>query len=501
MSRAPSPLIVVVALVSGIALGLLSARSIPSASAQQAKENVAAEAPATPAESAERELVRQYEAFRHVDRVFELVAKIVSPSVVHIVSKKPGEREDGTATQIEESGSGVIVRPEKGGDLCVLTNNHVVDGSSPGEVSIYLYDGRVLRPEKLWADPTADVAVLKLGRDDLPTAKLGDSDEARIGNWVVALGSPFGLTHSVSHGIISARGRHERELEEDGVENQDFLQTDAAINPGNSGGPLVNLKGEVIGINTAIASNGGGSEGVGFSIPINLARWIMVQLVTTGRVSRGAMGVNLLELTPQKAQELGLERPRGARIFAVQDPSPAAIAGLKPNDVVLRFNGSDVVNFNHLINLISMTPIGDAVELIIWRDHRSFSTRVQIADRETILAQAPPSGRPNRAPRAESSPTTALGLELRTLEPETARTLKVPESLKGAAIVRVDPKSPLVAWLQANDVIISVAGKPVETAFDAARALRRPREPQKPLELIFERAVGGAMQAYSVKMP
>src|SRR5262249_12786181 len=152
---------------------------------------------------------------------------------------------------------------------------------------------------------------------DLPAARMGDSDEASVGTWVVALGSPFGLTQSVTQGIISARMRHEEELENDGVVNQQFLQTDAAINPGNSGGPLVNMKGEVIGINTAIASNGGGSEGVGFSIPINLARWAMGQLLASGKVSRGAMGVRLQPVDAQEAVDLGLDRPRGARIQSV----------------------------------------------------------------------------------------------------------------------------------------------------------------------------------------
>ncbi|MEJ7636595.1 MAG: trypsin-like peptidase domain-containing protein [Singulisphaera sp.] len=170
--------------------------------------------------------------------------------------------------------------------------------------------------------------MLNLGRDDLPAARLGDSDEATVGTWVLALGSPFGLTHSVSQGIISARGRHMDELQD--VEYQDFLQTDAAINPGNSGGPLVNMKGEVIGINNSIASNGGGNEGVGFSIPINLARWIMGQLVTRGRVSRGALGVILHhEFRIEDALALGLVSPRGAWVDVVNPRSPAAEGGVR----------------------------------------------------------------------------------------------------------------------------------------------------------------------------
>ena len=207
--------------------------------------------------------------------------------------------------------------------LYVLTNHHVVENAKPAKIRIFLRDGRSLLPARIWSDEKADIAVLKLDRDDLPAARMGNSDDAPVGSWVMALGSPFGLTHSVSQGIISARSRHMEELED--VENQDFLQTDAAINPGNSGGPLVNMKGEVIGINNSIASNGGGNEGVGFSIPINLARWIMNELIAHGRVNRGALGVVLqTDFRPEDAVKLGMERPRGAWISQVYPASPAA---------------------------------------------------------------------------------------------------------------------------------------------------------------------------------
>ncbi len=216
--------------------------------------------------------------FRQVDRTFEMVAKAVSPTVVHIVAQKTIRVEEGRRSrQFEETGSGVIVRSERLPGLYILTNHHVVENTKPAKIRIFLRDGRSLLPARIWSDEKADIAVLKLDRDDLPAARMGNSDEAPVGSWVMALGSPFGLMHSVSQGIISARGRHMDELQD--VENQDFLQTDAAINPGNSGGPLVNMRGEVIGINNSIASNGGGNEGVGFSIPINLARWIMNELI------------------------------------------------------------------------------------------------------------------------------------------------------------------------------------------------------------------------------
>ena len=187
-------------------------------------------------------------------------------------------------------------------------------------------DGRSLLPERIWSDAKADIAVLKLDRDDLPAARMGNSDDAAVGSWVMALGSPFGLTHSVSQGIISARGRHMDELQD--VENQDFLQTDAAINPGNSGGPLVNMKGEVIGINNSIASNGGGNEGVGFSIPINLARWIMNELIVHGRVTAGRLGVDPADRLPpggrrRRWASSGREAPGSARSI----PSSPAVEG------------------------------------------------------------------------------------------------------------------------------------------------------------------------------
>lgn len=371
---------------------------------------------ATPRAATEQELydqlARQYDRFAEIDRTFSLVAQAVSPSVVHIVARKPGpvEDQDTGSRIIEETGSGVIVRPDGQSAVFVLTNHHVVSGSRTEDITVTLHDGRVLQPLALWTDPKADVAVLELGRDDLPVARLGDSDRAVVGTWVLALGSPFGLTHSISQGIISARNRHEPELEDEGVENQEFLQTDAAINPGNSGGPLVNLKGEVIGLNTAIASNGGGSEGVGFSIPINLAKWIMTQLVSNHRVNRGALGVRLQDVAPQHATDLGLDRPRGARILHVQSPSPAFEAGVRTGDVVLRFNGTEVLDINHLINLVSMAPIGQSAEMIVWRDRQTMAFKVTIADRDTLLADAAPepdSARgPLRRPSVRPAPTS-----------------------------------------------------------------------------------------------
>ncbi|CAN5627214.1 hypothetical protein BH23PLA1_BH23PLA1_35330 [soil metagenome] len=400
-----------VGLVFGVAVdrgGSLSAQStgsirplaIPSTAEPPGAEDVLYE-----------QLARQYDHFEQVNRTFELVSRVVSPTVVHITARKPGRVREGRPRPsfVEESGSGVIVRSPNNPATYVLTNNHVVAGAEPQEIRITLHDGRNIRPVDFWADDLSDIAVLRLGQDDLPAARLGDSDAIAVGTWVLAVGSPFGLTHSVSQGIISARGRHEVDLLNSGVINQDFLQTDAAINPGNSGGPLVNLKGEVIGINTAIASHGGGNEGVGYSIPINLARWAMDQLIASGRVRRGAMGVQLEEIFPEDVEVLGLDRPRGARIRNVTEQSPAALGGIRKGDVVVLYNGILVVDTNHLINLVAMTPIGASADLIVWRDGREIATRVTVADREATLALGSPELKvPSRIPGPGGNESTPI---------------------------------------------------------------------------------------------
>ncbi len=411
-SRFSSSLLLITTLAVGVALGMALDRTGPTVTAQVAVarhpgETSATEPPSRPVgdEAIYAQLDREYDRFLLVDRQFELVARAVAPSVVHIIARKKDEdkHRDGGWQSYEETGSGVIVRPGTNRDLYVLTNYHVIEGAQTFDIDITLQDGRVLRPTQVWLDSMADIAVLKLGRDDLPAARLGDSDKAPVGSWVLALGSPFGLTHSVSQGIISARNRYEEELEDVGVKNQDFLQTDAAINPGNSGGPLVNMRGEVIGINQSIATNHGGSEGVGFSIPINLAKWVMTELVTNGHVARGGMGVGLGKLHAERASELGLNCPRGACVLSVQHPSPAAKAGFQNGDVILRYDGREILDINHLINLVAMTPIGQKVEVHLWRGGELIVTEVAIANREAIMALAP-SADPSANPRDESGP-------------------------------------------------------------------------------------------------
>jgi S1-C subfamily serine protease len=313
---------------------------------------------------------------------FEEVARRVSPAVVYVEAVKPAAPSgSGKLKPIEESGSGVIIRLDEKGEILVITNNHVIAQARADQITINLADGRLVHPGKVWADPESDVAVLRLDRaGDFPTVSLGDSDRARVGQWVLAIGSPFGLNQTVTHGIVSARERGQISLGST-IRIKDFLQTDAAINPGSSGGPLVNLDGEVIGINTAIASQSGSNSGVAFSIPINLVKRVARQLLEKGTVARGYLGLQLSPaFEPSDALKLGLDRVQGAWVETVYPGTPAAAGGLQPNDVILRVDGVSIRNENHLINLISALPAGQKVVLQVWRDRRTISLEAQIGD-------------------------------------------------------------------------------------------------------------------------
>ena len=309
------------------------------------------------------------------------VSRLAGPSVVHIESRY----DDGDG-DVEETGSGVLVRhPDYAGRLFVLTNRHVVaggyqtrdsgamlvgrGGSAFSGIELQLANDRLVSPERVWTDSATDLAVLEIPNIDLPAIKFGDSDLLEPGHFVMALGSPFGLSRSVSLGIISAKGRRQLDLGSTKLINQDFLQTDAAINPGNSGGPLVDLRGRLVGVNTAIASSSGGSEGIGFSIPINLAKRVFDELLNHGRVRRSYLGVRLGDrVSYADARRAGLERRYGATVRTLIPGTPASRAGLRAGDVVLRFGAVDVEDPDHLIHLVSLTPLGDRVRLEVLRN-------------------------------------------------------------------------------------------------------------------------------------
>ena len=236
-----------------------------------------------------------------------------------------------------------------------------------------------MRPSRIWADPESDIAALKIEAEGLVPAPLADSDRAREGNWVLAFGSPFGLSRTVTHGIISARDRGQVSLGST-IRIKDFLQTDAAINPGSSGGPLVNLDGEVVGINTAIASHSGSNSGVAFAIPINLVKRVVRQLADKGEVSRGYLGVHLAQAMEGRCPALGLDKAQGALVEAVYPETPAAAAGLRGKDVILQVDGVAIRNENHLINMIAALPIGQKVRLQVWREKRMETVDAVVGD-------------------------------------------------------------------------------------------------------------------------
>jgi serine protease Do len=328
-------------------------------------------------------LARDVAALEQQGSILKRVVRLVKPTVVHIEAVRDAEQTRVHAKPADEAGSGVII--ERRGKFYVITNRHVIKYSTLPSISIKLADGRVLHPTQIWADRATDIALLAVEADGLIAARVGDSSRLDIGDFVLAVGSPFGLSHSVTYGIISAKGRRDLQLGDDGVQYQDFLQTDAAINPGNSGGPLLNLRGEVVGINTAIASSSGGSEGIGFTIPMNMVMVIADQLIDTGSVTRAYLGVRLdASFGPEAAAKAGLPRPVGARVTGITASSPAELAKFQVGDVILQFDGVRVEDDNHLINLVSLTPVSKEVDVRLLRAGQPVSLRVRVGNREEM---------------------------------------------------------------------------------------------------------------------
>lgn len=330
----------------------------------------------------QRELAEEVRALELQGNVLKKVVRLIKPTVVHIESTYSDERGQTSARRpVEESGSGIII--ELNQRPFVLTNRHVIKHATLERIQIKLWDGRLIRPSRSWADRATDVAVLAVDTHDLTPAMIGDSQQVEIGDFVVAVGSPFGLSHSVTYGIISATGRRDLQLGDDGVRYQDFLQTDAAINPGNSGGPLVNLRGEIIGINTAIASSSGGSEGIGFAIPVNMAMTVARQLIDKGAVSRAYLGVHLdSKFGPTDAIKLGLNRPQGALVSGITPNSPASRADFRMGDVILQFDDIRIEDDSHLQYLVSLTPVGKQVLVQVLRRGQPVQVRVVVEDRD-----------------------------------------------------------------------------------------------------------------------
>ena len=349
-------------------------------------------------------------------------------------------------------GSGFIIDP-KG---YIITNNHVVENAD--EIVVKLSTGKEYKAKVVGRDGKTDIALIEIkGASDLPAVKLGDSDTLKVGQWVVAIGNPFGLENTVTAGIVSAIGRH---INQGPYDN--FIQTDTAINPGNSGGPLLNTKGEVVGINTAIFSRGGGNIGIGFAIPISLAHEIVPQLKDKGHVTRGWLGVMIQKVTPDIAESLGLADAKGALVADVVKDGPADAVGLKQGDVIIEFDGKPVVDSAELPLLVARTGVGKTVKLKVIRDKESQEFTVKIGELKDE-DQAEPGG----------SSSEDLGLAVQTLTPELAENLNLDKSIKGVVVTQVDPGGVAAeAGLRRGDVILEVNRKPVKNAAAYQKAVR-----------------------------
>lgn len=325
------------------------------------------------------ELAEEFATFNRLGNLVRRVSTLVKPSVIHIEAHKTEER-GGTRESYDEAGSGVVLQFSND-EYWVLTNRHVVEGAKPSEILLRSSSGTEFYPEKVLSDASTDVAVMKITQPVIPAARLGDSSGVGIGDFVIAIGSPFGLSHSVTFGILSAKGRRDLSLGAQKIDLQDFFQTDAAINPGNSGGPLLNLLGEVIGLNTAIASSSGGSEGIGFAIPINMAMRVAEQLIQNGRLRRGYLGVTLdPNFSVADLATAGYGSMSGALVKEVRAGSPAAKARLRSGDIIILFNGDKVENDDHLVTQVGLTEVGNSIPMIILREGKRYRTDVTLTD-------------------------------------------------------------------------------------------------------------------------
>jgi Do/DeqQ family serine protease len=382
--------------------------------------------------------------------------------------------------QIERGlGSGVIVTP----DGYILTNHHVVDGAE--EIKIDLSDRRTFDAKIVGSDPPSDLAVLKIAATGLPVLALADSDKARVGDVVLAVGNPLGLDQTVTAGIISAKGRAT------GVGDgnfEDFIQTDAPINRGNSGGALVNTTGELVGINSQILSPSGGSIGIGFAIPSNMARGVMEQLIKTGKVRRGQLGVGVQTVTSDIAQSLDMKDVRGVIVGSVTPGSAAERAGLKQGDVIVALNGQPVNDSNSLRNRVASTPPGSEVTLTVVRDGREQQLKATLGEFRAVAASANDTEGGGAGGGAAS--TGRLGVRVEPLTAEIAQQLGLPAGRQGVVVAEVDPTGPAAeAGLQRGDVIEQINRQPVRSSADISAALSRTGT--RPALLLVTRAARG----------
>ena len=359
-----------------------------------------------------------------------------------------------TERKASSLGSGFIVDKEG----TVITNNHVINNAEDIVVRV---GEKEYKAKIVGADPYMDIAVLKIeSKDTFTPVKFGDSDKARVGDWVMAIGNPFGLGGTVTAGIISARNRDINLTRYD-----DFIQTDASINQGNSGGPLFNMDGDVVGINTAIiAPNQSGSIGIGFAIPSNAASSVIDQLVKFGETKRGWLGVRIQEVTKEIADVEKLKNTEGALVASVGEKSPAEKAGLQPGDIILKFDGQKIDTMRTLPKLVSRTEVGKTVELEIWRDKKLITKKLtlgRLESSEDFKAENKPIN-----PKKEESEIEVLKITVRDVTPQDIESRKLDKKTEGVVILEIGNKSPLTGLLQAGDIILEVQKNKVSSADD-----------------------------------
>ncbi|HKQ07228.1 MAG TPA: Do family serine endopeptidase [Blastocatellia bacterium] len=413
-----------------------------------------------------------------LSRTFVGVAKQVKPAVVNIDVVEKAQRQsmqlpegfpqipgmpqfgDGQPHKARGTGSGVIISP----DGYILTNNHVAGDAE--QIKVKLSDGREFKAKRIGADKETDIALIKIDATNLPYAKLGDSDKLEQGEWVLAIGSPFGLQQTMTAGIVSALGR---DLGAQGGTFTNFIQTDASINPGNSGGPLVNMSGEVVGINTMIFSRSGGNEGVGFSIPANLVNKVYAQLLKSGKVTRAYLGLYPQEMTPSIARIARYNGETGVLVRDVsKDDSPAARAGLRSGDIIVELDGKKVTSPKQLTETVADLPVGKAVDVKYMREGRLESTKVTLGERPGPDDEAQPA---NNGNDEEGENPGKLGVSITNLTPELARRLKL-RIASGVVVGAVQPDSPADdAGLQRGDVIHRINQMPVSSRADFLKAV------------------------------
>jgi serine protease Do len=386
-----------------------------------------------------------------------------------------------SARRAQSLGSGFIVDASG----LVVTNNHVIEGAD--EVSVTLQDNTMLKATVVGRDESGDIALLKVQTDKpLPTVDFGDSAQSRVGDWVLAIGNPFGLGGSVTAGIVSARGRDIHQGQYD-----DFIQTDAAINRGNSGGPLFNMDGQVIGINTAIFSPSGGSIGIGFAIPSNMAKNIVAQLKEFGHPRRGWLGVKIQQVTPDIAESLGLKDASGAMVAGVTDGGPAEKAKIRGGDIILKFDGQDVKEMHNLPRIVADAEVGKAVPVILWREGKEITVQTVLAERP---ADAQLASVDATKPVDTTKPTdiSGLGLKVAPVSQELKDKFQLGAEQKGVVITDVAPNTPAAErGLKPGDVIVEVQQTEVAAPSDVQRQVDIARKADRKNVLVLIQREGG----------